>query len=148
MKTSSPIFFDTNILIYNQDKSSQFYKIASKWHNKALTGEINAVLSSQNLLEFAAVMTNPNKITHPLTQKYTATEINKYIDTDKFEIIYPNNETLKTFSALLKKYPMKNPRQIFDLFLVATMISNDLYQILTLNKQDFQFKEVKVVRKL
>ena len=137
--------FDTNILIYNQDKNSQFFNIASEWHNKALSGEINAVISSQNLLEFAAVMTNPNKITHPLTQKLAALEINKYFATDQFEIIYPNNETIKAFSALLKKYPMKNPIQIFDLFLVATMISNEIYQILTLNRQDFRFKEVKVV---
>lgn len=146
MKTSyEPILFDTNILVYNQDRDSEFYQQASSYHKLAIDGKIKAVVSSQNLLEFSAIMVNPKKITKPLQQTVVALEMVKYIQSEEFRIIYPNAKTMPIFTRLLKKYPLKNPRQTFDLFLVATMMANDIFQILTLNKKDFQFKEIKIV---
>lgn len=146
MKTSKQtILFDTNILVYNQDKDSQFYKFASSFHRNAIEGKIKPVISSQNLLEFSAIMINPKKIIKPLSQKIVALEMKRYVSSGIFEIIYPNLKTVSVFTGLLKKYKLKNPRQTFDLFLVATMISNDIFQILTLNRKDFQFNEINVV---
>lgn len=147
MKTSyEPILFDTNILVYNQDRDSDFYKQASSYHKLAIDGKIKAVVSSQNLLEFCAIMVNPKKITKPLQQTVVASETEKYIQSEEFRIIYPNSKTIQIFTRLLKKYPLKNPRQTFDLFLVATMMASDIFQILTLNEKDFQFKEIKIVK--
>lgn len=146
MRTSKQkILFDTNILVYNQDSDSQFYEQSSLYHQKAIEGKIEAVISSQNLLEFSAIMINPKKITKPMSQKLVALELKKYIDSEVFEIIYPNLKTFPIFTELFTKYRLKNPRQMFDFFLMATMISNDIFQILTLNKKDFQVKGIKVV---
>ena len=146
MKTSyEPVLFDTNILVYNQDRDSEFYTQASSYHKLAIDGKIKAVVSSQNLLEFSAIMVNPKKITKPLQQRMAASEMEKYIQSEKFGIIYPHAKTMPIFTHLLKKYPLKNPRQTIDLFLVATMIANDIFQILTLNKKDFQFNEIKII---
>ena len=145
MKISEPILFDTNVLVYNQDRDSRLYLKAAKFHQQAISGEIKAVISSQNLLEFTAVMVNPKKIVRPLSQIQVAGEIEKYLKIGYFRVIYPNIDTITSFSFLLKKYQTKNPRKIFDIFLVATMLSNKIKYILTANAKDFRFKEVKIV---
>lgn len=146
MKISSrKILFDTNILVYNQDLDSQFYKQAAIFHKKAMEGKIRAVISSQNIAEFCSIMVNPKRITKPLDQKTVALEAEKYRESGSFNMIYPNGQTIQIFANLLKKYKLKKSTQMFDLFLAATMISNDVFEILTLNKKDFLFKEIKVI---
>lgn len=145
MKTSKLILFDTNILVYNQDQDSLFYKGASEYHQKALSRKIKAAVALQNLLEFSSVMINPKKIKKPLSQKTVALEIEKYIESSVFEIISPNNKTILTYIKLLKQYKFKNPRQTFDLFLVSTMLSHNITHILTFNKKDFPYKEIEVI---
>ena len=147
MKTSEPILFDTNVLVYNQDQDSKFYAQAAMYHSKALSGNVTAVVSSQNLLELVAVITNPERITRPLTQKQVSLEVEKYLSSSSFTVIYPNDNTMTFFTKLLKRYRLKNSRQTFNLFLVATMLSNGIKTILTANDQDFRlFKEIKVIK--
>lgn len=145
MKISKSIVFDTNVLVYNQDQNSKFYKDASHYNERALSGEVKAVLTSQSLLEFASVMVNPKKIRKPLSQKVIVYEINKYQESGAFKIIYPNDETIEVFLRLLKKYILPNPKQMFDLFIVATMLSHNITYILTANTKDFPYKEIKVI---
>ena len=147
MKTSEPILFDTNVLVYNQDQDSKFFAQAAVYHDKALSGKINAMVSSQNLLELVAVITNPGRITRPLTQKQVSLEVEKYLSSSSFTVIYPNDKTMTFFTKLLKRYRLKNSRQTFDFFLVATMLSNGIKTILTANDQDFRlFEKIKVVK--
>jgi len=147
MKTSEPILFDTNVLVYNQDQDSIHYKEAAFFHKKTLSQEITAAVSSQNLLEFAAVITNPKKIVRPLSQKLADLEIEKYLKTSFFKIIYPNEKSLSLFTGLFKKYHLGNAKQAFDLFLIAIMLANDVRTILTANYKDFEkFKEIRVVK--
>lgn len=143
--TSSKVLFDTNVLLYNQNRNSLFYSAAFNYHKKVFDGEIKAVISSQNILEFTSVLMNPKITPHPLTKKQVITELENYYKYGSFEIIYPNEETLVIFIELLKKYHLRNHRQIFDIFLVATMLSNGINTILTANDQDFPFKEIKVI---
>lgn len=146
MSTSEPLLFDTNILVYNQDQDSAQYNKASEWHKKALTGTINAVIATQNILEFAAVMKNPQKIGRPLTQKQIVTEIENYQRSGAFSFIYPNEKTLFFFKNLLRKISLKNPRQAFDVFLVGTMLSNGVKRILTNNPKDFRdFSQIRII---
>lgn len=147
MITSETILFDTNILVYNQDKDSKFYPQASSYHQQAISGKLRASVSDQNLTEFLAVITNPKRVVHPLTQKKAVTEAEKYIQSGLFEIIRPVEETIQTFFHLLDKIQLKDSRQVFDVFLVATMVTNGITRILTENYQDFSlFKEIKVIR--
>jgi len=45
MKTSDRILFDTNVLVYNQDRESEFYKQAKEYHQLVFSGQLNAVIS-------------------------------------------------------------------------------------------------------
>lgn len=145
MKTSSKVLFDTNVLIYNQDIDSPYYQQAHYYHELVFSDQLQGIISSQNLLEFSAVMTNDKKIPTPLTHEEVSEEISQYIHSRYFPVIYPNKQTLSTYQTLLNKYALKNPRQLFDLFLVATMIANQVSTILTANAKDFQFEGIKVM---
>lgn len=146
MKTSEPLLFDTNVLIYNQDRDSTFYQQAAAQHQKVYAGEIRAVIASQNFFEFVAVIVNPKKIVKPMTMKLAASEVEKYKESKLFHIIYPNAQTLTVFINLLKRYQIKNPKKIFDLCLIATMLSNGVRSILTANDRDFQYEEIRVIK--
>lgn len=148
MKTSEPILFDTNVLVYNQDQESSLYPQAADYHERAFSGKITGVISSQNLVELVAVITNPQRVARPLNQKQVAREVEKYLSsTQAFSIIYPDDKTMSLFTKLLRRYRLKNSRQTFDLFLVTTMLSNGINTILTANDQDFGlFKEIKVIK--
>jgi predicted nucleic acid-binding protein len=140
------ILFDTNILVYNQDKESDFYTPSHIWHQKAVDKDINAYISHQNLIEFTAVMSNPKYISLPLTPKQIQKEIQAYIQHSAFTIISPNPSTMTHFQNLYREYPPKNPRHTFDLYLVATMLSHQITKILTLNTKDFtHIKEITVI---
>lgn len=145
MTISETILFDTNVLVYNQDQDSRLYPQATSYHQRVFSGEIKAVISSQSLLEFAVVMINPKKIIKPLTPKEVSGEIKKYLGESRFEIIYPNQETIVLFASLFQKYPLRHPRQAFDLFLVVTALSHGVTKILTANVQDFQFPKIKAI---
>ena len=148
MKISDPILFDTNVLVYNQDQDSDFYKQASLWHQKVLSGEIKAVLSSQNLAEFAAVMASPKKIVKPMVPKLIGVQIEEYLSLpESFRIVYPNGESMKYFNKFVAEFPRTgDPKRIFDLFLVATMLGNNIKRILTANAKDFvSFPQIEVV---
>jgi predicted nucleic acid-binding protein len=88
-------------------------------------------------------MMNPKKIKQPLTQNQTTQEIENYLSHPKFHLISPTSHTATIYTSLLQKYPLKNPLQTFDLFLVATMLTHQINRLLTLNTKDFSFiKEI------
>lgn len=149
MTITKPILFDTNILVYNQNMDSPHFELAHLWHQRVVKGEIQGILSSQNILEFTAVMTSSRHLTKPLTPKQVSREISRYQHNHDFGFIYPNEQTVSVFAKLLKRYGLKNSRQSFDVFLVATMLSNNIKQLLTLNKKDFEmFEEIKLINSM
>jgi predicted nucleic acid-binding protein len=143
MTVSKKILFDTNVLLYVQNKQSRFYKSALKWHQKAIVKKIEAVLTPQNITEFLSIITNKKRIEKPLTTTKALLEVEKY-QSGIFNFIYPNEQTLVIFKKLVKKYKIR-VQNIFDTFLVATMLAYGIKNILTYNQKDFTvFKEIRV----
>ena len=70
--------------------------------------------------------------------------VNQYLSSP-FEIIYPNLSTNKIMVELLKKKGLTNGR-IFDVYLIATMLSNEIKYIVTANVKDFrEFESISVL---
>lgn len=136
MKISEPLLFDSNVLIYAHNEDAPFHSKAIKLVTEVIKGEIFGVLSSQNLLEFYSVITDIKRLSNPITPNLATELINQYLSSP-FEIIYPNLNTNKIMLGLLKTNKFKNG-QIFDVYLVATMLSCNIRQILTANAQDFK----------
>lgn len=149
MMNSDPVLFDTNVLIYQQDTDSIFHSEAASYHQKVINKEINAIFSTQNLAEFVSAMNNPRRIKNPVAPNKVKQEIDKYLSLPTYySIIYPNSASLDLFLDFVGKIDRPvNFRKIYDIFLIATMLGNNVKTILTANVDDFkEFKDkIKII---
>lgn len=143
MTISSPILFDTNILVSALDIDSPLFGIAQKLHDQVEEGKIQGFITQQNLIELLAVTTDPKRMKRPLGVNIAIVEIEKYLSS-QFQLISPKEETVLILMSLLKKYPVKGQR-VFDVYLTATMLSNNIFSIVTANTKDFKgFPGIKI----
>lgn len=136
--------FDTNLLVYARDIDSPNYQRAKELQGLVNQGELKAVITPQNLLEFYSTITNKAKNKNADSPKEAIAEVKKYL-ISPFELITPNGSELEILLNLLKDKRMIG-RKIFDAYLVATMLSNGIKTIYTANDRDFvDFPGIKVV---
>lgn len=138
------VLFDTNILVYVHNHASPYHRTAYSLEAEVLKRSLSAAISIQNLLEFYSTATNPKLLTMPLTAQQAKQVIHDYLNS-AFQLIYPREDDLYTTLELASKRDVKG-RKVFDVHLVATMLSNGISTIYTGNDKDFKmFKEIKVV---
>lgn len=144
MKISEPVLVDTNILVYAHNQDSLFHSQALHLIHLVLAGEIKGILTEQNLLEFYAIITDPRRVTNPLATTEALKLINNYLNSP-FEIILPTKDSMEIILSLCKQKKICGS-QIFDAFLVATMLSNQVKTIITLNVKDFMhFIQIEII---
>lgn len=136
MKIYSPALLDTNLLVYYHQQLSPFHGQAKAVLETGLRGEMPLCICPQVLMEFYAVITNPKRVTHPISPEQALAEVEKYFTRKWIAKIYPKEDTLTITIDLLKKYRVKR-MEIFDLQLAATMLSNGVLHIYTFNQADF-----------
>lgn len=138
------ILFDSNILVYSQNRNDSRCETCLEWLAKSELKQIQGIISLQNITEFASATLNIQRINKKQINPASIAQTNKNF-TLIFKIVYPSEITFKIFNELLICYPTTK-RKVYDLFLVATMLSNGVSEILTYNAKDFaQFKEIKVI---
>lgn len=72
-------------------------------------------------------------------------EMEKYLHAKNILKIYPGTEIIEKTLELLKRYKITK-QEIFDLQLVATMLSNNITRLYSYNQADFsKFKEIVVL---
>ena len=145
MITSETCILDTNILVYAADLDSPYYEKAKKLRDDGLRGNGSLCICPQILCEFYATITDSKRTSAPWSQDKALSEIKKYYLSTNILMIFPNFNIMEIIIDLLGKYDVKR-QDIFDLKLVATMISNRIRHIYTFNQQDFaKFKEIDVL---
>lgn len=145
MTISKAALIDTNVLVYAADKSSPFHEASKDLRDRGLKGEISLCLFPQILCEFFAIVTDRKRVSSPRSQEVALAEIEKYLEAGSIQKLYPGPDILNIICELLKHYPVRK-QEIFDLQLVATMLSNDINRIYTHNVDDFRkFKEIDVL---
>jgi hypothetical protein len=145
MTTSKVSLLDTNVLVYAADESSPFFERSRNLLKRGLAGEIEVCISLQNVSEFFAIVTDSKRVNSPRTRAEAIAEIKKYFQSKRIRKIYPGPETSEVMVDLLERYPVKK-QEIFDLQLVATMLSNQVNRIHTFNRDDFiKFTEIEVI---
>ncbi|MHB1688589.1 MAG: type II toxin-antitoxin system VapC family toxin [Ignavibacteriaceae bacterium] len=146
MRSFSPIaFLDTNVLVYNHQGESQFHDVSQKLIAACFQGDFILCISPQVLLEFFAVITSARRVTNPVKPEKAILKVEEYLETSYIQKVYQNESTLRATIELVKKY---RPAQqhIFDLHLVATMLSNGITRIYTFNEKDFsKYAEIEVL---
>ncbi len=145
MITSEVSLLDTNILVYAADEMSPFHQAARALIEKGLRGEILLCICPQVLNEFFATVTNPQRVSNPRTQNEARLEMEKYFFSKNILKIYPASDFIEITLDLLKRCEVIR-QEIFDLQLVATMLSNNVTRLYTYNSDDFtKFREIEVL---
>lgn len=129
---------DTNILVHSINADSPRHRRAQQFIK--FTDDL--VITHQNIFEALRVLTHP---TFPNPMKIQKA-VNAVLSiSDKCQIIIPNQETHYLALELIKKHNLSGNR-IFDAYLVATALSNDITDVATDNVKDFQkFSEIEVI---
>lgn len=136
----NPILVDTNVFVFASNKSSSKHKAALQF----IKTSPNICLAHQNIVETLRVVTHP-KYLRPQSIERASKQIQSFIDQASVKIISPKNDTLQIFLKLMQVYKPKG-NAIFDSYLVATMLSNNIKQIATDNDKDFKkYKQIKVI---
>jgi len=145
MTTSKVSLLDTNVLVYAADENSPFFERSRSLLERGLAGESALCVSLQNLSEFFAIVTDEKRVDNPRTQEEALEEVKKYLQSGRIGKIYQESATGEVMLDLMKRYPIKR-QEIFDLQLVATMLSNQISRIYTFNRDDFlKFTELEVL---
>src|SRR5882724_1566617 len=128
---------DTNVLVYAADTASSFHEPSRQLRDRGFRGEIPLVVTPQILMEFFAVITSPRRVTTPRSPEEARAEVEKYARTVNMLKIYPDSTALEHTIELLQRHPQVARQEVFDLFLVATMMANGVTRIYTYNQQHF-----------
>ena len=144
MTTSELAMVDTNVLVYAADQTSPFHEPSRQLRDQGMTGAVALALSPQVLLEFFAVITNPKRVLQPRSPKEAREEIEKYLQARQIRKIYPGPDILDRILALLQTYEVRR-QEVFDVYLAATMLTNNVTRIYTYNREHFEkFTELAV----
>ncbi len=133
---------DSNILVYAADRESPYHAQVKSFRDKAVQGAISACVSPTVLTEFYAIVTDPKRVRTPLPPQNALQEVEMY--RRALKVIYPSSVAMEKLKDLLSKYRTKG-QDVFDLFIVATMLEHGVEAIYTINRKDFsRFDEIRV----
>lgn len=122
----SDLLVDTNVFIYDLDRSSQFHDDA----NKILNSDNSLFTTTKNISEYFAVLTKLEVDNDLIWQYYN--DIKKNV-----EILFPALGSLQIFENLYNKY-LPKWNLIYDLEVVSIMLHYEIPFIGSFNIRDFQ----------
>ena len=131
---------DSNVLVYaffhkaeeqnRREPDSKLRRDSRRVMTLAAEGELSTAVAQQNLLEFLAVVTSPKRVAAPVSLTEALEACEAYLSF--CSLLTPKPSTFLTFQALTAKRFAARER-LFDLYLGATALDNDLSQICTWN---------------
>ena len=133
------MLIDSNILVYSINKTSPKNRASQEFIQKNVG---NLEVAHQNIFESLRILTHP-KFPNPMEIESAIEAIDNIIKA--CTIISPDYKTHRVALELIKKYKITS-NQIFDAYLTATAISNDVATLVTDNTKDLQiFSEIKII---
>jgi len=134
MTPASPIFLDTNILIYAN-------LALSPWHTEAVqrltvldAAHTPLWVSRQVLREYLAAMTRPGELTGTIPMPALLNDVRYFAQ--RFQVADEGAQVTTHLLALLTEVPIAG-RQMHDANIVATMRAYQIPRLLTHNTDDF-----------
>ena len=130
---------DTNILVYAYDTSEGNKHKASRKLLKTVWEEGGGIVCLQNLMEFFVVITK--KVENPISIRDAKTLVEDILKSNSWKIIDRDTDTLLKAIDIVFEYRI----HLWDALIVACMKENDIVEIVTENKIDFEkIPEIKV----
>lgn len=124
------VLVDSNIIVYALNSSSPKHKVAQKFLQTHV-GQL--ALAHQNIFEALRVLTH-NKFPSPMHIAEAVKAVGAIAEACR--IITPERTTHHLALELIKKYNLSGDK-IFDVYLAATALTNDVPSIATDNTKDF-----------
>jgi predicted nucleic acid-binding protein len=93
-------------------------------------GKLSSCVAQQNLLEFIAIVTSPKRVAFPVALAEALRACEAYLSF--CSLLAPKPSTYLTFETLAKKSRGARKR-IFDVYLAATALDNELSHVCTWN---------------
>ncbi|MBI3966858.1 MAG: type II toxin-antitoxin system VapC family toxin [Chloroflexi bacterium] len=131
---ASPLFVDTNILVYANSASSQWHAPAQQALESAAAAGVELWISRQTLREYLAVVTRQQYFPSPLPVADAIARV-QYFETI-FQIAEDGPAVMARLLLLLQQVAVGG-RQIHDANIVATMQAHGIRRLLTHNVADF-----------
>lgn len=146
MTTSdAPALLDANILVYADQAQDDHHEAAKAIRDLGQRGELSLCVTPQVLNEYFAVITNPRRVTRPLPPAEAMAEVEKYVRSRYIRKLYPGPGVHDRLRELFERRSVTGA-DIFDLYLIATMLENGVRRIYTFNTDDFTpFSEIEVL---
>lgn len=133
------MLIDFNILVYAINSISPKSKKAQKFLQENVG---NLDIAHQNILESIRILTHP-RFANPMKIKDALEAVASIVK--GCNVINPNYQTVYIALELIRKYKMSSDK-VFDCYLAATALSNNVDLIATDNTKDFKkFKEIKTI---
>ena len=139
---AKPIFIDTNILIYANNKESTLCNSARKILDELIGSGNTLFISDQILREYLVIMTRPGFIENPVSFESAIQDTERM--RKEFSLLFPERNTLDKLIELIREYEIRGKR-IHDAAIVSIMLTNGINDILTHNIDDFKsFQEITI----
>ncbi len=132
------MLIDSNILVYAINSSSPKHKLAKNFLEE---NSNDLVVAHQNIFETLRVLTHP-KFPSPMSPNNALAAVNGIINVCR--IISPDYKTHNIALEMIKKYTL-SADLVFDAYLAATAISNNIYVIATDNVKDFKKFDIDII---
>jgi predicted nucleic acid-binding protein len=135
---------DSNVLVYaffrkaaesEDDPEKKLRSDSRQVMVLAAQSAFEGAVAQQNLLEFLAVVTHPKRVVSPVDLREALQACQAYLSF--CTLVSPKPGTYLTFEALTKQRRAVRER-LFDLYLAATAMDNEITQICTWNSKHFK----------
>ena len=121
---------DSNVLVSAFNEAEEQHSDSKALLELADTGDLDACIAQQNILEFIATVTSSKRVEKPISIELAQRAVNQYASFLK--VISPKDTTIWDFLSILNEVEVIRER-IFDVYLAATALSNGITQICTWN---------------
>jgi predicted nucleic acid-binding protein len=118
--------------VYAYDASEGEKHITSKNILRAIWEEGGGVVCLQNLMEFFAIITS--KVEKPINIQTARSIIEDFIKSDSWMILDRDTDTFFNAINVVSLYDV----HLWDAMIVACMMENEIKEIVTENKKDFE----------
>ena len=132
----SPVFIDTNALVYADQAHSAFHRSARSALGRLEQEGAELWISRQVLREYLTTVTRPGPAGVPtMTRTAAADAVDGFVSA--YRIAEDSQQTMARLLELVRTVPMGG-KQVHDANIAATMLAYGIPRLLTFNAADFQ----------
>jgi hypothetical protein len=128
MPSDVAALLDTNVLVYASDGASPHHASSRALRDGGAAGSVALGLTTQILLEYVAVVTNPKRVASPCSSEEAWTEVAKL--GAAFPILAPPPDHVRRVEELGRQVKHRGA-EVFDLAIATTMLAAGVHEIYT-----------------